>query len=879
MKALSRILFPSVVTAVALSGAIGFNREPVETLEVPVFSEVGDTVIYPHDGYRLRRNAAQLQEAVELDSILALTDADTTSFILDTVPHLTARDTIKVPDSLRFSDPFRFKYYIALLDSLTHVNVVDSLKKDFRVRTEAGDSLAALRDSLDWMKIDSIYCADSAAAAIARFKQWYASLSKEERKAYDNEQKALKKLAAADSLRVVKEQKQSARDSIIENTPRILETFALPDSMQYKRIIAWTLDQDFQKMNVYIPDTSYNYHFYDYPIYRKDVNATWLGVPGSPAQYYNFFNRSSDSNVEFYKAQEPWAFSVHNLPHYNSKTPYTELAYFGTILAKKALESDNLHIMTLQNITPELNVSLQFDRFGGGGMLESEETANRNFVARTNFLGKKYLMHAGYISNYVGRQENGGITENRWITDTTVDARTIAVHLNGASSRIKKNTFFLDQQWRIPFNFINRIKARKDSTFIFNADSLQRDITTAYIGHSSEFSTYTRHYKDNISGSPGSDFYHDVFNYGKQSLDSMRVMHLENKVFLRLQPWSSEGIVSKLDLGLGDYLRTFYAQKDTAAVRGSNVTQNSAFVYAGAEGQIRNFFNWNAKARTVFLGEDAGDFLVEANAGFNAYPFRRAKGSPLSLKAHFETGLKNPTFYEKHIFANHYAWDRDDFKKISTTKLQAELNIPHWKLNLKVGYALLNNNLFYDSYSIIQQNSSAMSVFSANLKKEFVLGPLHLDNNILYQKSSRQEVVPVPELALNLKYYFQFVVQRNADKTANVMVMQIGLNGWWNTAWNAPAWNPNLGVFFNQTTNSYNNGPYFDLFVNVQWKRCCIFLKYQNIGQNIWPKKPDYFSADHYILVNQTGIFDPLKIGIMWPFYMQPAKKSSRSGS
>ena len=134
----------------------------------------------------------------------------------------------------------------------------------------------------------------------------------------------------------------------------------------------------------------------------------------------------------------------------------------------------------------------------------------------------------------VSRHENGGIADITWIQDTTVDGRDIRVIMNGARSKIKKNTVFVDQQLRIPFNFINRIRARRDSTYTFDAED--ENITTAFIGHSSEFSTYTRKYTDAISDQAGSAFYNDVFRYGRSSADSMRVMRLDNKVYLRIQP-------------------------------------------------------------------------------------------------------------------------------------------------------------------------------------------------------------------------------------------------------------------------------------------------------------------------------------------------------
>ena len=121
---------------------------------------------------------------------------------------------------------------------------------------------------------------------------------------------------------------------------------------------------------------------------------------------------------------------------------------------------------------------------------------------------------------------------------------------------------------------------------------------------------------------------------------------------------------------------------------------------------------------------------------------------------------------------------------------------------------------------------------------------------------------------LNLRYYFEFVVQKDASKTRDIMTMQIGANAFYNSKWNSPSWNPNLGVFYNQTERLYNNGPYFDAFINIQWKRACIFLKYQNAGGG-WPmKKFDYFSSDNRIVT--TNGMDGFKIGIYWPFYAQP---------
>ena len=883
MNVLSRIWFPAAVVSLAVAGAFGIGNTRISYHLLPDPAAYPDTVVYVKDAYKLKR-VGDLGAITIADSLLA-DAADTTETPLDTLPHLTARDTIKVPDSLRLTDPFRFKYYVALIDSLTHVIVRDSLRRssdslkvtvDTLLAQSLEDSaernrLHALQDSLDWRMIDSIYVADSSAVAKAIFLKWYNSLSRKERRAYDMKMALPKKLAEADSLQKLKEAQKAERDSITEFTPRILETFALNDTMQYKRIIEWTVDQDFHRLDVKEPDTTYNYHYYDYPFFRKDVNATWLGVPGSPVQYYNYFNRASDERVEFYNAQESWSFSPRTIPNYNTKTPHTELGYFGTLLAGDAKESDNLHILTTQNILPELNLTLSFDRFGGGGILEGETTINKTFSARANYLGKKYMGHFGYIYNMVDRMENGGVADNTWIRDTTVEPREIPVTLSGANSKITKNTWYLNQQYRIPFDFIEKLKARKDTTAARDtleaaADTLNRDITTAFIGHSSEWSTYTRNYTDNINSAAGRNLYNGVFNHGSASADSLGTMKLDNKIFLRLQPWSSEGIVSKLDVGAGDMLRHYF---DSSSVRPMKHIENSIYVYAGAEGQFSKYMNWNAKAKFNVLGYNLGDTEVEANLGFSFYPFRRARKSPITVKGHFETRLLTPDYYQQVLNTNHYRWE-NNFSKISTTQIKGSISIPRWRLDAEVGYALLANNIYYDTLGIVRQNTKPMSIISAAVRKDFVVGPMHFDNRVLVQYSSEQDIVPLPLAAVNLRWYAQFVVQRDETKTRNIMEMQLGVNAFWNTSWYAPAWNPALGVFHNQNVNLYNNGLYFDIFMNIQWKRCCIFLKYQNFGRG-WPMRPkDYFTADRYVYTADGT--DGLKLGIFWPFYITTEK-------
>ena len=475
----------------------------------------------------MRRMADSLMITMRQDSAY-LDAAIADSLGNDTIAVIAARDTIVVPDSLKETDPFFYKYYIAVKDSLT--------------RAQVRDSLIQANDSITLHKLDSLYLKDSTEVAKAKFDAWYKGLSRKERKKYDAEQ-ALPGLIAASLRKMeIKDSIKAHRDSVRESIPRVLETFAFPDSLQYKRIVTWKHDRDFHNMvelREQWQDTSYNVHFFDYPFMRQDVGVSWLGVAGSPVEPYNYFKRKTNQDAPFFTPYQFWSFTPEDLPNYNTKTPYVELAYWGTLFANQDKEESDVKVLVTQNITPELNLTLQYTNFSGRGMLPREGTKYRTFLASTNYVGKKYLMHAGYIYNRIERSENGGLIDQSMIRDTTVDAREIDVYLKEASSMLRTNTVYLDQSYRIPFNFIEKLKGRKErkaekarrDSIMASGDSvaiealksqmeaelakeqekadtatLDKDITSAFIGHSSEYAVFRRSYSDKIND-----------DFGKQS--------------------------------------------------------------------------------------------------------------------------------------------------------------------------------------------------------------------------------------------------------------------------------------------------------------------------------------------------------------------------
>ena len=169
---------------------------------------------------------------------------------------------------------------------------------------------------------------------------------------------------------------------------------------------------------------------------------------------------------------------------------------------------------------------------------------------------------------------------------------------------------------------------------------------------------------------------------------------------------------------------------------------------------------------------------------------------------------------------------------------------------------MLKDRVYMDQSAQPQQNGDAVNVVTAYVQKDFRLWRLHFNNRILFQNSSNQEILPLPKFAVNLRYFLEF------DVVKNVMKAQLGADLTLHSKYYMPGYDPALGMFYNQREMEVGGRPYLDLFLNLQWKRACIFVKGGNIGQNSLYK--EYLSAYRY-----TRPQTHLKFGLFWPFYIK----------
>ncbi len=918
---------------------------------------------------------------------------------------LVIPDSLSVPDSSVVSDSLLLPDSLAAADSLTQSD------------STAADSVKVLtKRELKRMAKDSV----------RKVKDAY------------KDSVAMVKQQKADSIHRIKDRIRTVKDSIRWSRPRVLETVFLPDSLYYDRIISWTTGTRVNEYRHADMDTTFNDWYTEYPFYKEDIDAVYLGTVGSAVQNVNFFKRRE---FDIFKAYAPYITYSHtpeNMPFFNTKAPYTELAYWGTIFAFKDKEETNVRFMHTQNITPAWNLAVLFQGWKAAGILQKEATANNSLEVTTNYLGKRYVMNAGFIHHNIDREENGGIQDSYMVRDTTVDAKTIAVNLQNARNKLSRNTFFINHSYDIllesdlarmtkamdadsaftatvdslikvkmaayersvdaavaavkakaaaearaadslaaladstaamlmdslgtaldstgavldsaamsldsagvmidsaeavldsvvtavdtastasaagtaadsllsaqvrdslsaqvpdSLSSVSKYASPEDSIAAVRADSIATAVADSLlrasimdtlrpptedeiiasladsllfgqagnsprltVGHIGEVSRFYRFYTDEITDEVGRNFYNNMFYINPtSSADSMRLFTVENKLFFKLQPWKRDAIVSEISGGVGYQWNSIYAFRPDMFLTGNrNIHQHNMYLYAGASGEYKKYLNWGATAQYSFLGYYQNDFNVDAHVGVSFYPFKD-KSEPITLNGRFSTSLKEPDWFSQHYYSNHYVWD-NDFGKTSTTKIEASLDIPKWKMEAYFGYALVNNYLYNDTLGIARQNTGLINVMSAYLRKDFKIWWFHLDNQILFQYSSDKNTLPLPMLTFHMRYYIEM------EAVKNVLTVQLGADARMNTPYYAPAYNPALGTFQLQTRELIGYNPYIDIFLNLQWKRVNIFLKVINVGEG-WPTGASSFSAYHYI--RPTLGF---KFGIHWPFYIE----------
>lgn len=180
----------------------------------------------------------------------------------------------------------------------------------------------------------------------------------------------------------------------------------------------WNVDERFGDRIIMQPDTLS--HMFQNTIFTTGTRGEYntLGNLGSPRMSRIFIDRRQSEQFVF---TQPYDFFVKSVDRYfftNTLSPITNLTY--NECGDRTNGEDHLKAMFGVNIGKDLGVGFNFDYIYGRGYYQSQSTSHFNFSLLTSYLGEKYNAHFLFSTNHEKVTENGGITDDRYITHPEV---------------------------------------------------------------------------------------------------------------------------------------------------------------------------------------------------------------------------------------------------------------------------------------------------------------------------------------------------------------------------------------------------------------------------------------------------------------------------
>ena len=639
---------------------------------------------------------------------------------------------------------------------------------------------------------------------------------------------------------------------------RALESYYFADTVRALKNWKWNIDTHYNRVDIQPLDTTLSDWRIDYVFYRKGVGDMALGGLGQSSQAVNWFDRRQDPDFIFARSYDAYTARIDNVPFYNAKTPLTNLMYLES--GQKRYREEHFEIVHSQNISPSTSFNVNYKSRGTMGLYDWQRTKNHNLSVAVAHTGKRYSVHAAYMNNSIETRENGGVVGEWAIADTTFEMPSgVPMRLASAEAknRYRNNAFFIKQAIAIPLQRVTEY------------DFSLADIPSVYVGHQLEYNTWSKVYTDkratytNQRGHYNEEtgkwesvgdltYYDDWFIDPQTSRDSISERLLSNKVFVQVQPWDRDGVVSTIDGGIGVDLHT-YSYLNLENYLSGQMTKDkrtSWYIYGATGGKIKRYADWGFNIKYHPSGYRGGDLSLGADVTLRAF----IREHPLILRGRFSQSLRTPSYWHENLFSNHYAWF-NSFDKESETRFEVNFSVPDIALELGAWQGVIGNMVYYGNDSRVAQHSGNVSLTSLYARKDFRFAGFHLDHRALVQITSNESVLPVPTFSAYLSYYYEFWVVRD------VLRVQIGIDGRYNTAYHAPTYNPALAAFINQREVRVGNYPYLDAFVSAKWKRMRILLKLQHLNDNLFGNG-EYFQVARYPLNPRM-----FKFGISWSFY------------
>lgn len=584
---------------------------------------------------------------------------------------------------------------------------------------------------------------------------------------------------------------------------------------------------------------------YNHRYVPQEVSMAWAATGNYCAEGRQmlWMERKPMSDFMFRDAVDTWIPTLEKARFYNTRIPMTLLSYgFG---GGKETGQDALQMVFSANAGPRIQVGALLDYLYSKGSYSNQAAKNLNWGFSGSYTGERIEFQGLFTHYNLTAMANGGITDDRYITDpaqvqggnTSVNPKDIPTRLNRAQNRTNGTDLWLNTRYKLGFFKEEQV----------NDTTVKRTLVpvTSFI--------WTLRYRDGwhkfttTDAAENLEFWPQTYFNPDATNDRASYYTVQNTLGVALlegfNKWAKAGLSAFATLENRHYeLATTLPEQlaDEGAANlspnphpGLKTKANQTLLWVGAQllRQHGRILNYDVTGQIGLVGDAVGEVKVDGRIN-TSFPFF---GDSAAVNAFGSfTNLSAP-WLTKHYYSNHFIWD-NDFGKTRSLRLGGEINLGKTDTHIAAGVENVQNLIYFDSQALPVQESGSVQIVSATLRQGLHAGPVFWDNHVTFQTSTRQDVVPLPKLALNSNLYVLFRIA--------TLRVQFGVSCDYFTKYRSLGFQPATMTFYNENSTDVGNYPFINVYLNCKLSKVRFFLMMSHVNQGLTGS--NYFSMSHY---------------------------------
>ena len=607
----------------------------------------------------------------------------------------------------------------------------------------------------------------------------------------------------------------------------------------------WRISERTGEIYTITPDTFLTDYFHRTNMEGLGSSVAYPGNLGQPLESRVFFEREDRSDLLFSDNLRAYLKQPDKFNFINAKIPYTNVSYQSA--GGRMNKEERFQTLLALNIGKKLNIGTSVDYLYARGFYNSQGAKHTDWVFFGNYLSDRQQVHLfiNPASSYTN-SENGGLQDDNYVlrpdivSSKSTQSKNFPTQFENTWNQLNGNRIYLNYRYNLGFE-------RKTEQQDEDGNEIKQFIPVSSIIYTFDYTDKKRRFYTEDSAAVNRFYsYSDYLHPDRKKQfpsDSTSYRSIKNTLGLSLREGFSSWAKFDLTAYITHDIRQFTLM-DSIPAPGDSLYFNprisnhySTFIGGELAKKTGKILRYNAQGSLGIIGYNLGDFNLSGNIE-TRIPFLKHTAS-ISASGY----IKNiaPTYYENHYQSQYFMWE-NDFSKIKKVYVGGKISIPHTLSEINLGVENITNYIYFDGKGRPDQYDGNIQVLALSLQQNFKFKALHWDNQVVYQTSSNQDILPLPTLCAYSSLFIEFAI-------AKVLTIQMGANAHYWTRYYSPTYEPAIQQFRLQNedgprikTGEY---PLLSGYLNCHLKQTRFFLQYYNLGA-MFIKPPDYFSMPHY---------------------------------